>query len=139
MERGRTVESADRVSKAKQYASLSNLHDLESIGALIADDCLIYGNEGKTATLEGMRRFRERFKNVFWVFHWFDDRGEDGVAFAFDRYWTDPETGAVKKCSATETVLFDAQGKIRGINYMSAPTDPEECGGYPEGGQVVPT
>ena len=59
--------AVDYVARAREYGRLSNLHDLYGIERIINDDAVIYGNEGRVAIIEGMRAFRRRYKDVFWV------------------------------------------------------------------------
>uniref|UniRef100_A0A7S1JI92 SnoaL-like domain-containing protein n=1 Tax=Eutreptiella gymnastica TaxID=73025 RepID=A0A7S1JI92_9EUGL len=119
------------MAAAWRYGDLSNAHDLQGIGAMIAPAATLYGNTGKAAILDGMRRFRHTYPKVWWTFRDWHAPSLNEVEFAFDRYWTDSATGGVLMCTAAEVIGFDADARMVSITYTEAPSAPVQVPGYP--------
>ena len=115
---------------AKLYCASSNLHDFAGIRKVISPDhAVIYGLTGLDNIMSGIEGFHKRYADVFWIFHnVIEDKGDSSVLIEFDRYWTiggeDGQLSSIYRCSASEVMTFDENGRINSLKYKVVPDDP---------------
>jgi hypothetical protein len=130
----------DYVKLGERYGQLSNAHDLDGIRKMIApnEKATIYELSGTDTIIDGMKKFREQFPRVTWIFpNGFIQQinkkssttTQDNltrIEFFFHRYWVDPnDNQQTFMCTATEYIDFTPDGLIQHIGYITHPSQPQ--------------
>jgi hypothetical protein len=137
---GTMMSSSRRQSMSLQrttlFCHLSNLHDIDNIKAMLAEDCDVYGNKGPEAAAKGMQAFYRKYDSAYWIFNSMKPIREDAIEIGFNRYWRDKETSHVLMSMASEVIVFEGD-LIKSITYSQLPTEPtHEESGFPSNMKV---
>jgi ketosteroid isomerase-like protein len=115
---------SDAVEIARRYVDLSNRHDVEAIGGLLADDAVyrsgrVGSYRGRDDILGMMRRFFRHYPDVRWEVEEYSLDPDGAVRFAY-RISGGATTGETLNGGGAETIRLSKEGRIVEIEVSAA-------------------
>ncbi|MBX3615682.1 nuclear transport factor 2 family protein [Nitrosomonas sp.] len=124
------MNNFSHIELAKNYVTLSNLHDLARIQPLFAADATYHSAffgefQGRDIIYSMMAGFFTRFPDAHWEVSGYREIENNGVEFAFTMTGSDTESGKKVERHGLERIFFTIEGLIRHI-AVDKPADNSE-------------